>query len=767
MNSIASGTETPDFQLHSIGWKAFQDLCLTILQDQLSQAVARFSPVKDGGKDGAFVGKWRASPGLEITGKTVVQCKFTNRRDASLTVGAFREETAKAKALWRRRPRDNYVLLTNYRVTGEFEEVNAVRFARFGCSSFHVFGVEWITAAIQESSRLRTLVPRLYGLGDLSQILDERWYEQTSKLLETERENLRKFVPTRSYRRAVSALNKHGFVLLLGEPAIGKTAIAATLALASGDAWKCRPMKLDRAADIRDHWNPLDPKQFFWVDDAFGATQYDSERSHEWNSVLPMLTPLVKSGSKLVLTSRDYIYSRARRDLKQSAFPLLREAQVVVNVAELSSDEREQILYNHIKMGDQSRTWRREFKSFFDQVSQHVGFKPEIARRLGTSTFTGKLKLSSQGISDFVAKPEEFLRESIEGLSNDDRASLAAIFLRGGSLRSPVTLTEGENQIIVRLGGTKGGITDSLDSMKDTFVRYAPIDAEHWVFRHPTIADAFASFIGGNPELVDMYVSGAPMEKMLQEVTCGRTGLIGVKVVVPKPLFGVMIRRLDEYLRSTEGTFFDVWTRRSRFFDFLAGRCSKGFLESYIKEAPSFWEEALDFSSHLSVSREFLLLVKLHQEDLLNPEVRRKVVERVKGLAVNTPDADFLTVDQIRGFFTKEEILDVMRHVQESLVPNLSTIIDQWRDTKPEAEQASSHFFWFKDALEAFRQYFESDPEVCAELTMAIEKVDGIISDDDLLTTNSESDSDSKKLITPRPTAAKNRNRRIYDDLDR
>jgi hypothetical protein len=119
---IASASTYPDFQLHSLGWKAFQDLCLTVLSDQLGQAVQRYSTSNDGGRDGAFVGEWNPTNALSLTGETVVQCKYTNRRDATLTISEFQDEFAKAKNLWQRRHRDNYIVLTNYRVTAEFEE---------------------------------------------------------------------------------------------------------------------------------------------------------------------------------------------------------------------------------------------------------------------------------------------------------------------------------------------------------------------------------------------------------------------------------------------------------------------------------------------------------------------------------------------------------------------------------------------------------------------------------------------------------------------
>lgn len=763
---VASASTYPDFQLYSLGWKAFQDLCLTVLSDQFGQAVQRYSPLKDGGRDGAFVGEWNPTDALRLSGETVVQCKFTNRRDATLTISAFRDEFTKAKNLWRRRLRDNYVVLTSYRVTAEFEESARQRFAEFGCNNFHVFGYEWLAGAIQQSPRLRLLVPRLYGLGDLSQILDERWYAQTRKLLEVERDNLRKFVPTRSYRQAVNALNEHGFVLLLGEPAVGKTAIAATLTLASGDAWKCRPMKIERAPELREHWNPDDPKQLFWIDDAFGATQYDGGCAHEWNSIFPWLVALLRSGGKVILTSRDYIYTHARRDLKQGAFPLLHESQVVVDVADLTPEEREQILYNHIRLGDQPKAWRRTFKQVFDLAAQHEHFRPEIARRLGTRAFTKTLILTTEGVSSFIARPEEFLRETIKGLSDDDRSALAAIFLRGGILRSPVQLTEAETEIISRLGGTLREITAGLIAMRGSFVRIAAVEDESWMFKHPTIGDAFASLVADNPELVDLYISGASMDKLLKEVTCGRVALVGVKLVVPASRFDIITCRLHEYRASREGPGEDRWSRRRQSNNFLANRCSKEFLERYIIRTSDFWKSISRFGSYLSAVSEFDVLVTLRQYGLLSEQQFRIVLERVKDLAAHTPDADFLRTRRIRQFFTDAEIDEIMAHVRQVLVPDLDKRVQSWGEDYSSSEDAGSYFSSLREALHAFRNYFVSDNEARCALSRAIGEIDQLISE-----YSSSNDDDDQKYnldesVTSRKQAATAPGRRIFDDLD-
>ena len=169
---------------------------------------------------------------------------------------------------------------------------------------------------------------------------------------------------TAAHSRSAQALVKHGFVLLLGEPAAGKSTIAASLALGAIDLWGSSTLKIRSADEFVEHWNPHEPKQFFWVDDAFGPTQLQRELVQDWNRAFPHMLAAIRKGTRLLFTSRDYIYRAAKRDLKVGAFPLVNESQVVINVQDLSLDEREQILYNHIRLGRQPREFRAAIKPF-------------------------------------------------------------------------------------------------------------------------------------------------------------------------------------------------------------------------------------------------------------------------------------------------------------------------------------------------------------------------------------------------------------------
>lgn len=462
MPSTAQATE-PDFQLHTLGWKEFQRLCATVLGDVWGQPIQTFFDSNDGGRDGAFHGTWSPTPGAELAGSFTVQCKFTAAPGKHLALGDVSDELAKATRLANKGLADHYLLFTNAHLKGVVEEQLRAAFLGIpGIKNFQAYGGERISLMIRQSPKLRMLVPRVYGLGDLSQILDERSYAQAQELLSTMGDDLRKFVITEAYQRSARAIQEHGFVLLLGEPACGKSTIAAAIAVGASDMWGCSALKVRSAEELVRHWNPHDPKQFFWVDDAFGATQLDFESVANWNRALPQIHAAIHKGARVLFTSRDYIFRNAQRYLKLPAFPAFQTQQVVIQVEKITAEEKQQILYNHIRLGLQPTEYRKRLKRFLPGFAAHPRFMPEIARRLGDPAFTQQLVVSEAGLADFVERPLELLCGIIKNLDDENFAALALVFMRGGQLTSPVQLTEKETVALERLGGTLAGVRQAL-----------------------------------------------------------------------------------------------------------------------------------------------------------------------------------------------------------------------------------------------------------------------------------------------------------------
>ncbi len=747
------------YELNTLGWKSFQDLCVTIISDVLGQTVQSFSSVKDGGRDGAFHGTWKNKTDADMAGTFTVQCKFTSSRDKSITLSSLKDELRKARRLARNGLSDNYILMTNYGVSGSTDEKIRKAFLSIPkINNFVLLGTEWITRKIKESSKLRMLVPRVYGLGDLSQILDERAYNQAQEILESMREDLKKVVITEAYNKSARAIIKHGFVLLLGEPASGKTTIAAALSLGALDNWSCSTIVIRNANDFLSRWNPKE-KQYFWVDDAFGTTQYQRSTADEWNRVFPHMKAAIQQGTRILFTSRDYIYRAATLDLKTHVFPLLKDSQVIINVQELSLNERKQILYNHIKFGDQDQSFRQRIKHFLNDVAAGRHFLPETARRLGNRVFTKTLVLTRDSVIDFSEKPLLFLVEIVKSVSPDSRAALTLLYMHAGSLKSPLQLDDEDKNAMSLLGTNIAAVREALAHMDGSLTKYVRIEGiPHWIFRHPTVADAVAVIVAEDPELLDIYITGTSTERLMNEVTCGNVNYEGVKVILPPSRYDTFIERLDNV------------TNENSLFHFLAFRCDKDFLKIYAELHPTFYEIVSNTGSYIHAHPRASVIATLHRYNILPEEWRLKFVETVEKLAISTPDADFLEIKKFREILRESEITRILNHVNEDLFSDIQPIVEivEGMESNWEYDLLNSpdtHYERLKTTLDTFYQEFlyhdmavEMIEEGLSEIEKAIERLNEYYSEHEE-DYNKYSDSISDSLD-------RDEERSIFDDLD-
>ena len=702
------------YDLHKLGWQSFQQLCQTIVRDILGQTVESYLDTHDGGRDGAFAGIWRASGDEDLTGPFVVQCKFTGKADYVLRPSDLSDEVEKVRRLVSQGRCQSYLLMTNAGVTGTGGETISDLFESVGVKHMGVFGSTWINQQIRESKRLRMLVPRVYGLGDLSQILDDRAYLQARNILESMREDLAKVVVTDAYRRAAEALDEHGFVLLIGEPASGKTTIASLLAMAALDQWDSSILKLRKPHEVSDHWNPDEPSQFFWLDDAFGMLQYDYSSVQDWNHVLTDFPAMLRTGAKIVMTSRDYIYNSARQGLKESTFPLLKESQVVIDVHELSLQERQQILYNHLKLGKQPRSFRTKIKPHLDNVAGHSRFIPETARRIADPRYTRNLFITDYHVDQFVVKREELLQEVVGQLDVDSKAALGMVYMRDGHLQSPVEIRPSETQAIERLGSDLGRCIQALEVLQNSFVTLSYASSEPvWQYKHPTIGDAYAAILRKNPEHLGIFIQGTAAERLVNQVTCGDVGITNA-TIVPTSLFPQVLAKLDELSRRTrdKSDLQAAYEAERALPGFLSKRCLKEFLERYLQHNPSLVDEVSEPGLMLNGTSEVDLAMCLHEHGLLPEDKRKTFVRTVVEYAVDGMDASALSDSDIRSLFTDDEYEDLVQRIRADLLPRLDDVRREWESNLPSDYSPEDYMGPLYDLFDALKTLFADDPVV-------------------------------------------------------
>ncbi|MEU9034868.1 hypothetical protein AB0D45_08115 [Streptomyces sp. NPDC048352] len=568
---------------------------------------------------------------------------------------------------------------------------------------------------------LRMFVPRVYGLGDLSQILDERAYAQATLLMASAPEQVATFVVTSAYRKAARALRDHGFVLLLGDPAVGKSVIALMLAISAADNWGCPAVKARTSEDLVQRWNPHEREQFFWLDDAFGAVRHEEHLTHAWARDLPHVMSAIKNGARVVLTSRSYIYNEARPLLKTYAYPLLHEQHVTVDVAELTRTERQQILYNHIAAGDQPNDVRTQMKPHLEAASDAAPFRPEAARRLGLAAFTRGLPLTRQGITTFMVEAQQLLSDVYDQLDPHAQAALALTYATAKGkktvpgLPNPIDLDAADRDIIERAGSTPAGVSKALGAVTGTFLRLttSPEGQSYWTFHHPTLREGFAAWLTTQPHLLPLILMGMDDQALLTRTDSpGRASeqRQGTLLRVPPSLYREVARRIAVLRQQPRGRL-EPWQRhydrQQAVRAYLVHNSCDAFLRAYTQEDPQVYEEFLAFDSPAEHDSRTTLLGKLHQAGCLPEEIRQRAVARMKELAVSSPDAAWIEDEDWQKkvwsmLLTEKDREELFTHVRQDLLPRLWSLVDGWlKDaTGDDDDPVDTALFWYSRAFE-------------------------------------------------------------------
>src|SRR5579872_1150538 len=704
------GSPSADFNLHSLGWKSFQDLCATILQTVLNRPVQTFAATHDEGRDATF----RGEPPNALT---VVQCKSTSIADSLISLSDLKDEIGKAARLAANGLADSYILMTNARCTAKSEARIRVEFLSIaGINDFSIYGADWINLQIAQDKRLRALVPRLYGLGDLSQILDERDYDQALEILTSMGPDLSKLVVTQAQQKAAEALIDEGFVLLLGDPATGKSTIAAGLSVAAIDLWRARPLKLTSPEEFKDHWNPHEPEQLFWFDDAFGTTQYQLSVADHWNRIIPHMRAALTKGARVLLTSRTYIYQRAVLDLKIDAFPLFRDSQVVIQVRNLSLAEKSQILYNHIKLGGQSKTYKKQIQPFLRGVAENKWFLPETARRLGNPALTQNLQFTQAAVRHYVENPLPMLLEIIQTADSHTRAALAIVFMSGNRLPSPIELTDASKNAIKRLGSNESSVYVAMEALKNSLVKLVTADgSKYWAFQHPTVRDAFAIFVANSAELVDIYIAGTPIDQLVEEVVCGAVSILGAKVSVPRHRYDSVVERLGTL--NTE-----------KVASFLMTRCDRSFNERFLQAYPDFFAKLWPPNAYAIYLPLGKLVVHLAALDLLPEDVRTAFVKNFEA-TIEAGDLEPMADEMITQVLTDDERSDIRGFIRSEYFNRFDEYIDLFEANWDSGTNPEEHYSSLYRSLEVVEEMGFADPKVTKEIDSARAMIDDKIAE--------------------------------------
>lgn len=692
-----------DLALHTIGWKAFQDMAAQICEAKLGVPVTIFRESNDGGQDAVLLIPSKPAMGAK-TG--TAQVKHSSSASKTLAVSDLTPELENLKQLVKNGQAHSYIFITNMSVDAPVAKKMCQIITDHGVKEPQVWGKQQLILTIKSDPKLRALIPQVYGLGDLSVILDERAVAQTQALLEGWIPKLKCYVPTIAHQRAVHALDEHGAVLLLGNPSSGKSTIGAILTTMAAENENHTVIQVTSPSEFVQHWNPNDKGRFFWIDDAFGSNTVNPDYVQEWTVAFTKINAAMLGGNRFLFTSRRHIYQTAERRLGQRNLQLFTTGKAVVDVGDLTKTETTQILYNHLKFGNQTTEWKAEAKQYLQAVANVPNFLPGIAERLGNPDFTKKLKLEHDAMCSFMAEPREHLVGTLLELEDEQFAALAMIYVHRGQLNTATPDEGAKNAIIIATGVAYHDMVSRLKDMAGSFCKTSGkmtgVD-QLWTFEHPTIADAMTEILGSKPHMVGALIRGAPVATILESFVCEDVEPITDAAIISTDLESVLTQRLE--------TFEDGYRNNNVLFEFLARRASGVVIKETFTADPDILERSCFSYSQVWLHPKFKTAAKAHQLGCLSDTAREHITKELHDKAVDDFDLTFLDRPEMLDLFDSADLFKLSMKIYRSVSADLESMLEDVREKADFDDDVDSVFEHIDGGLRILEEIFEYEPD--------------------------------------------------------
>jgi hypothetical protein len=501
-----------NYDFRSLSPIDFEILVRDLLQEELKIRLESFKPGRDLGID------FRYSE--NSSRQVVVQCKhYADSTFSKLSSDMSRQELPKIVRLQPQR----YILATSLGLSPKEKDHLLTSLGPYVKGTEDIFGKDDLNNLLQRFPAIERQHFKLWisSVPVLEEILHSKVKNVSRDELSKIKEHAKYYVQNDSFAEAIRILKASNLCIIAGIPGIGKTILAEMLLLHFVEL-RYEIVKITGDISEAAALDYRNEKRVFYYDDFLGQTSLSEKLNKNEDQRLFDFVEAIKrtKGSKLILTTREYILNQARLVYEKIARFSFRDETCVVELSKYTRMNRAKILYNHLYFSDAPAEYKKAIihdRSYL-KIIDHPNYNPRIVDLLTQRAHVRGVK--ARDYADFfvanLKNPSEVWRHAFENqLSPAARSILIAL----ASLPSEIFVEDLHDAFLslhTSLSNTYGFARTTMDfrrglkELDDNFLRTKRSRERIIVaFHNPSVKDFVQNYLRASDSELLALVSAA------------------------------------------------------------------------------------------------------------------------------------------------------------------------------------------------------------------------------------------------------------------
>lgn len=373
----------------------FELLCKDLLEVERDIKLENFKAGKDGGIDLRYTSYKGDS--------VIIQCKRYDNFNS--LKGNLKKEVAKVRVL----SPSKYIIMTSVGLSPANKKYILELFEGYIKSTSDILGEDELKAMLGNHKSIERKHYKLWlsSTNILQSIVNNNILNRSEFTEQQIKDRIKRYVPNESFSKAREILNENSFLILSGNPGVGKTTLAEMLSYNS-IAKGYKIYEISENIEEAEKVFVNDEKQIFYYDDFLGRNFLEKNLTkNEDKRLLSFINKIIiTKNKKLIMTTREYILRQA-----QQKYDLLKDKRIalnkhIINVESYNKFIKAKILYNHLFFSDIPYEYVQKLveEKVYRSIIEHKNYNPRII-----DLMTTKLMIES-------IKPTDYFNEFLQKL---------------------------------------------------------------------------------------------------------------------------------------------------------------------------------------------------------------------------------------------------------------------------------------------------------------------------------------------------------------